>query len=91
MTPTTSPVLGGIEQILLVVFILMIFVGIAGGNPSSVLKPFFEIVGQIVIALVSLLCALLTTVLQLGLSLLVSSGQTLAGSTQSAADRKVKR
>ena len=91
MTPATSPVLGGIEQILLVLFILMIFISITGGNPSTVLKPFFDIVAQIAMALLSLLCALLTTVLHVGLSLLVSSGQTLAGSIQSGPDRKLKR
>jgi len=91
MTPTTSPVLGGIEQILLVVFILMIFVGTAGGNPSMVLKPLFEIVSQIVMALISLLCALLTSLLQIGMAVLLSGSQTLAASIQSRAHHKVKR
>ena len=56
-----------------------------------VLKPLFEIVSQIVIAFISLFCTLLTSLLQLGVSLLLSSGQTLAGSIQPGADRKVKR
>lgn len=58
MTPTSSA-LGGIEQIFLLIFMLMILVAIAGGNPSMVLKPVFDIVGQLVMALISLLSQLL--------------------------------
>ena len=90
MTPTTSPVLGGIEQTLLVVFILMVFVGIAGGNPGMVLKPLFDIVGQIVMALISLLSALVISLLRLAMSVLLSGGQSLTATLQSSADRKMK-
>jgi len=91
MTPTTSPVLAGIEQLLLPVFMLMVFVGIAGGNPSIVLKPLFEIVSQIVMAVINLFCALLTSLLHGVVSVLLSGGRNLAGSPQSGPNRKVNR
>lgn len=71
MTEATS-VLAGIEQIFLLLFVLMVLVGIAGGNPSMVLKPVFDIVGQIVIALLSLLSTLLISLIRLLVSLLTS-------------------
>lgn len=79
MTPTSSP-LGGIEQVLLLLFMLMVLVAIAGGNPSMVLNPVFDIVGQMVKALLSLLSTLLISlfrvlgnVLMLGVNLLTEA------------------
>lgn len=72
----TSP-LGFIEQILLVIFMLMLFVGIAGGNPSMVIKPVFDIVGQLLCTILSLLCSLILTMFRALITLLTSGLQAL--------------
>lgn len=78
-TPMSSP-LAGIEQIFLLLFMLMILVAIAGGNPSMVLKPVFDIVGQIVMALLSLLSTLLISLFRV-LGTVAVSGINLAAET----------
>lgn len=77
MTPQASP-LGFIEQILLVIFMLMIFAGIAGGNPGMIIKPVFDIVGQLLGTVLSLLCSLILTLFRTLLTLLISGIQALA-------------
>ena len=72
----SSP-LGFIEQILLVIFMLMLFVGIAGGNPGMVIKPVFDIVGQLLGTILSLLCSLILTVFRALITLLTSGLQAL--------------
>jgi hypothetical protein len=79
MTEANS-VLCGIEQIFLFLFVLMVLVGIAGGNPSMVLKPVFDIVGQIVMALLSMLSTLLISLIRL-LGSLLTSGIKLTAET----------
>lgn len=75
-----NSVLLGIEQLFLLLFLLMVLVGIAGGNPSMVLKPVFDIVGQIVMALLSLLSTLLISLIKL-LGSLLTSGIKLTAET----------
>ncbi len=72
----SSP-LGFIEQILLVIFMLMLFVGIAGGNPSMVIKQVFDILGQLLGTILSLLCSLFLTVFRALITLLTSGLQAL--------------
>lgn len=79
MTEATSA-LAGIEQIFLLLFVLMVLVGIAGGNSSMVLKPVFDIVGQIVMTLLSLLSTLLISLTRL-LGSLLRSGIKLTAET----------
>lgn len=79
MTEATSA-LAGIEQIFLLLFVLMVLVGIAGGNSSMVLKPVFDIVGQIVMTLLSLLSTLLISLTRL-LGSLLTSGIKLTAET----------
>jgi len=79
MTEANSA-LGAIEQLFLLIFVLMVLVGIAGGNPSVVLKPMFDIVGQIVMALLSLLSTLLISLIRL-LGCLLTSGIKLTAET----------
>lgn len=89
MTPTTVTPLAGIEQILLIVFVLMVFVGIAGGNPSMVLKPTFDIVGQLATMLLGLISTLVATLFQTLLSVLVSIVQALSAMTQSTSSHHI--
>ena len=72
--------LGAIEQLFLLIFVLMVLVGIAGGNPSMVLKPMFDIIGQIVMAFLSLLSNLLISLIRL-LGSLLTSGIKLTAET----------
>ena len=88
---TTPSPLGGIEQILLLVFMLVVLVGVAGGNPSMVLKPVFDIVGQIVMALISLLSTLLISLLRVLASVLMSGLKLLAETLANGAERQNKR
>jgi TRAP-type C4-dicarboxylate transport system permease small subunit len=90
MTPTSSP-LGGIEQVLLLLFMLMVLVGIAGGNPSMVLNPVFDIVGQMVRALLSLLSTLLITLFRVLGNVLVSGINLLAETLKNGSGRQNKR
>ena len=91
MTTPTSSAFAGIEQIFLLLFVLMIFVGIAGGNPSMVLKPVFDIVGQIVMALISLLGQLLIALFRVLASVLISGTKVLAETLRSASVTQNKR
>jgi len=74
---TNSP-LGFVEPILLVIFILMLLAGLAGGNPGMIIKPVFDIVGQLLGTLLGLLSNLLLTVFRAVVTLLVSGVQALA-------------
>ena len=88
---TTPSPLGGIEQILLLIFMLVVLVGIAGGNSSMVLKPVFDIVGQIVMALISVLSTLLISLFRVLASALVSGLQFLAETLVNGDERQNKR
>ena len=89
-TPMSSP-LAGIEQIFLLLFMLMILVAIAGGNPSMVLKPTFDIVGQIVMALLSLLSTLLITLFRVLGNVLVSGIKLLSETLRNGYGRQNNR
>ena len=69
------------EQILLLIFTLMLFVGLAGGNPGMVLKPIFEIASQLIGTILSLVCSLLLMLFRALLSLLAAGVQALASAT----------
>ena len=90
MTPPLSS-LGGIEQISLLIFMLIVLVAIAGGDPSMVLKPVFGIVQQIVMSLISLLSNLLMSLFTLSANLLISGfkllAETLANASKSDRNR----
>ena len=90
MTPTSSP-LGGIEQVLLFLFMLTVLVAIAGGNPSMVLTPMFDIVGQMVKALLSLLSTLLITLFRVLGNVLVSGVKLLTEALTNGSERQNKR
>jgi hypothetical protein len=77
------------EQILLLVFMLMLFVGIAGGNPGMVVKPLFDIVTQLVGTLLQLLCTLIATLFRAACTLLVSAIQAI--STMLVNSRNINR
>jgi hypothetical protein len=66
------------EQILLLVFMLMLFVGIAGGNPGMVVKPLFDIVSQLVGTFLQMLCTLVITLFRAAFTLLVSAIQAIS-------------
>src|SRR5579885_182134 len=95
-TELTGDLIGGphmeqlIGQLLLPIFMLMILVGVVGGNPSMVLKPTFDILGQIVMAVISLLSTLITTLFRVGLSGLLSGAQALLSGLQSGSSRQIK-
>lgn len=91
MTTPTSSMLSGIEQIFLLLFMLMVLVGIAGGNPSMVLNPVFDIVGQMVKALISLLSTLLITLFRVLGSVLVSGVKLLTEALTNGSGRQNKR
>jgi len=77
------------EQILLLVFMLMLLVGIAGGNPGMVVKPLFDIVAQLVGTLLQLLCTLIATLFRAACTLLVSAIQAI--STMLTNSRNINR
>jgi hypothetical protein len=66
------------EQLLLPVFMLMLLVGIAGGNPGMVVKPLFDIVSQLVGALIQLLSTLIVTLFRAACTLVVSAIQAIS-------------
>jgi hypothetical protein len=83
--------MAGIEQIFLLLFVLMIFVAIAGGNPSMVLKPVFDIVGQILMALISLLSQLVIALFRVLASVLISGTKLAADTLRNASVTQNKR
>lgn len=89
MTPNSM--LGGIEQILLLVFMLMILVGIAGGNPSTVLQPLFAIAGQLASMLLNLISKLVLMIVQGVCTLLLSGFNFLIATTQSIYQDRINR
>jgi len=66
------------EQILLPVFMLMLLVGIAGGNPGMVVKPLFDIVSQLVGTILQLLCTLIVTLFRGACTLVISAIQAIS-------------
>jgi hypothetical protein len=66
------------EQILLPVFMLMLLVGIAGGNPGMVVKPLFDVVSQLVGAVLQLLCTLIVTLFRAACTLVLSAIQAIS-------------
>lgn len=91
MTPHVYSPLGVFEPIFLIILILMLFVGLAGGNPGMVLQPVFEIFGQLLGAFISLLCVAVSTVIRLGLSAVLSAMQKLLHGLQDSANRNINR
>jgi len=77
------------EQILLPVFMLMLLVGIAGGNPGMVIKPLFDIISQLVGTLLQLVSTLLVTLFRAACTLLVSAIQAI--STMITNSRNINR
>ena len=66
------------EQILLPVFMLMLLVGIAGGNPGMVVKPLFDIVSQLVGTILQLMCTLIVTLFRGACTLVISAIQAIS-------------
>jgi hypothetical protein len=83
--------LGVFEPLLLLVFTLMLLVGIAGGNPGIVLKPVFDILGQLLGAFISLLCTAVTALIRVGIGLALSAGQKLLDGLQESSKRNINR
>ena len=79
-----------VEQIILLFFTLMLFVGIAGGRADSVLKPLLDIIGQLFGALLSVLSMLLVMLIKL-FSTLIVAGIQQAGAAPSGALRRQSR
>lgn len=86
-----TPLLGGIEQILLLLFMLMVLVGLAGGNPSSVITPVFDIAKQLITALLSLLSSLLISLIQLVTTVLTSGVKLLSETLRDASKTQRNR
>lgn len=82
----TSP-FAFVQSIFMIVFVLMLFVGVAGGTPETVLKPFMEIVSTLLGALLSLAVAVLRGIL----SLLLSSLHALLSFWKSSSSRHINR
>jgi len=79
--PTQAEAMKYMDQLLLPIFILMILVAIAGGQPSSVLEPVIHMVGQLLTSLLGLVMNLLTSALGWAMTVLPSM---LNGAVQSA-------
>jgi hypothetical protein len=77
MAPHAYSPLGIFEPILLIIFTLMLLTCLAGGNAGMILKPVFELAGQLLGAFLSLLCVALSTLLRLVVSTALSLGQQL--------------
>ena len=78
-----------VEQIILLFFTLMLFVGIAGGRADSVLKPLLDIIGQLFGALLSVLSMLLVMLIKLFSTLIVAGIQQAGAAAQGRSAGKV--
>jgi hypothetical protein len=54
-----NPLLAGIEQLLLLIFIVMTLVAMAGSNPTAVLSPMVQICTRLLVAIISLSASVL--------------------------------
>jgi len=87
MPPHANPLTDGIQSLMLLIFVLMLFSNLAGGSSDAVVKPIFGIVGQVVGAIVSLLTIALTTLCTVGFSFAASTARNLLGYSK----RKINR
>ena len=87
MTPITSAFFCCIEQILLLIFVLMILVSMAGGKADNALKASFSIVTYLLSAAVGLLCSLIAFILKLMLTLSTNTQTSLTHKEHSASTR----
>ena len=86
-----SPVFAFVQSIFLLVFVLMLFVGIAGGKPETVLAPFIDLIGKTIAALLGALVALVAAVLRGILSILLSGLHALLSYWKSSSSRHINR
>ena len=86
-----SPVFAFFQSIFLLVFVLMLFVGIAGGKPESVLSPFIDLIGKTIAALLGAVVALVAAVLRGILSILLSGLHALLSYWKSSSTRHTNR
>ena len=91
MTPHAYSPLGILGRIVLLVFMLMLFVCIAGGNPAMVLKPVCDIFAEILEAFLTILCAAVGALLRLVLSAALSALQNVFSALQGHSDRHINR
>ncbi len=77
MNPDLSSPFAFVQSIFMIVFILMLFVGIVGGKPETVLQPLMHIVGTLIATLLTTGLALVAAVLRGILSILLSGGHAL--------------
>ena len=78
--PNTA--VGCVEEIFLLFFVLMLFVGIAGGRADAVLKPLLDMIGQLFGALLSVFAMLLVLLLKLLATLVLAGIQQAAQAAQ---------
>ena len=88
LTPV-NPVFAGIEQLLLLVFVIMTLVAIAGGNPGSVVAPVLQVSSRLIVGLLGLIFAALTAILKALVNMLPVLLKAISAGTTSAASRRI--
>jgi hypothetical protein len=78
MTPVTTTLFGGLEQVFLPVFLIVLLVGFVGGNPMLAVKLLLDLFGVVLGAVIGLLCTFLPILLRLTGSLIVMGGQLMS-------------
>jgi hypothetical protein len=89
MTPI-QPVLDGLCQLLLLVFVLMTLVGIAGGNPGAVITSLIDLVARLVTGLLQAFIAVLPVLVRAIISLASSVMRATDRSSLSDSSRRIR-
>lgn len=89
MTTDVSSPFAFVQSILMIVFILMLFVGVAGGKPETVLQPFMGIIGQLISTLLGTALSLVAAILRGILSILLSGLHALLSYWKSSSSRHI--
>lgn len=90
MNPDATSPFAFVQSIFMIVFVLMLFVGVAGGRPETVLQPLMAITGQIVSTLLGVVLSLAAAILRGILSLLLSSLHALLSFWKSSSSRHIR-
>jgi hypothetical protein len=85
-----NPLLAGVEQLLLLLFIAMTLASVVGVNPGSVLTPVLGLTGRLLIGLAGLLCSAIAALFKVLLSLFPVVIQSLSSNSRSSASRRLK-
>ncbi|HEY9789641.1 MAG TPA: hypothetical protein V6D22_04525 [Candidatus Obscuribacterales bacterium] len=87
---TMNPATAGVEQLMLIVFTLVILVGMAGVKPDVILRPLLDMLTRLVVSLIGLLCTVLAELFKAVFALIPALIKAVGSGASSASARKIR-